>query len=415
MPGPARRIGSLCTFCDNSNAARPDGDRPQARQASRAALDLGSAEGMRGDTVILFAIGLPGRFAEWCDSVVARLVGELGGAVVCKTWPSLTEMFGYEAIAPTLDELGRVLIGNDAEHLVIGARQPDAALRRALAERNTRFLVVLDDPRNAVADIVAETGCDLKMAVRAVANSCPLVMLACRLAGALQVNADHARSDPQATIATIAAHFGIDVGPDTIAAIADELAAQASLTLPAGETLLAGLAPGTRNMLDGALLGYRDLFFTGNLGQLVWARDLFALAADPGASLGEPIDVAGGTRLLIFGPYIQLPGGSWTAQVVLGFSAEAAVHTFLVDVYAEGQLAATTFRPEVAGIYRAELAFSVGEPGGKGVEVRIGVIDHDGRGSGQVAFGQVVLRLLAMRHTEETAPAGEDFTLVLAL
>jgi hypothetical protein len=365
--------------------------------------------------VILFAIGLPGRFAEWCDSVVARLVGELGGAVVCKTWPSLTEMFGYEAIAPTLDELGRVLIGNDAEHLVIGARQPDAALRRALAERNTRFLVVLDDPRNAVADIVAETGCDLKMAVRAVANSCPLVMLACRLAGALQVNADHARSDPQAAIATIAAHFGIDVGPDTIAAIADELAAQASLTLPAGETLLAGLAPGTRNMLDGALLGYRDLFFTGNLGQLVWTRDLFALAADPGASLGEPIDVAGGTRLLIFGPYIQLPGGSWTAQVVLGFSAEAAVHTFLVDVYAEGQLAATTFRPEVAGIYRAELAFSVGEPGGRGVEIRIGVIDHDAHGSGQVAFGQVVLRLLAMRHMEETAPAGEDFTLVLGL
>jgi len=208
---------------------------------------------------------------------------------------------------------------------------------------------------------------------------------------------------------------GCTGGKHRSVAIADEMAAQASFTSPAGETLLAGLAPGTRNMLDGALLGYRDLFFTGNLGQLVWTRDLFALAADPGASPGEPIDVAGGTRLLIFGPYIQLPGGSWTAQVVLGFSAEAAVHTFLVDVYAEGQLAATTFRPEVAGIYRAELAFSVGEPGGKGVEVRIGVIDHDGHGSGQVAFGQVVLRLLAMRHTEEAAPAGEDFTLVLAL
>src|SRR5260370_10571964 len=195
------------TCCDNSNAARPDGDRPQARQASRAALDLGSAEGRRGDTVILFAIGLPGRFAEWCDTMVARLVGELGGAVVCKTWPSLTEMFGYEAIAPTLDELGRVLIGNDAEHLVIGARQPDAALRRALAERNTRFLVELDDPRNAVADIVAETGCDLNMAVRAVANSCPLVMLACRLAGGLPVNCDHAPPEPRTPVPTIAARL----------------------------------------------------------------------------------------------------------------------------------------------------------------------------------------------------------------
>jgi hypothetical protein len=356
--------------------------------------------------VILFAIGLPGRFADWCDRVAVRLLGATGGEVVSKIWPSLDNMLGYDLVPPTLDELGRALIGNDAEHLVIGARQPDDTLRQALAAWNTRFLVVLDDPRNAVADIVAETGTDLKLAVRAVANSCPLVMQTCKLAGALTLNADRARGDPAGAIATIAAHFEIEVAPDLAGLVAAELAVPRTSASPAGDM------PAARSMLDGALLGYRDWFLDGHLGQIVWTRELFTSATD-GASPTEPVDVAGGTRMLIYGPFIQLPGGSWRAQVVLGFSAEAASYTFLVDAYAEGQLAATTFRPEVAGIYRAELAFSVGEPGGKGVEVRVGIVDHDGRG--QMAFGQVVLHPLQMRHAEAAGSAGEDFTVVLGL
>ncbi len=359
-------------------------------------------------------MGLPGHFAEWCDAVMARLAAHAGGAVVSRTFPPLKDMFGYDGISSTLDELGRVLIGNAAEHFVIGARQPDETLRKALAERNAPFLVVLDDPRNAVADILAEGGADPKMVVRAVANSCPLVMQYYGLPGVLTVHADRARMDPPGAVSAIAAHFGIAVEPDAVAAIVNELAALGtSASLSGGDELAARLAAASRKMFDGALLGYRDLFFDGRLDQIIWTRDLFYLAVDAGRTPTEPIDVAGGSRILIFGPYIHLPRGSWTAQVVLGFSQEAAGYTFLVDVYADTQLACTTFQPVGPGIYNADLTFSLGEPSGKGVEVRVTVVSDDARG--QLAFGHVVLRPLSIRHADAATAAGNDFTLVLAI
>ena len=364
--------------------------------------------------VILFSIGLPGHFAEWCDAVMARLASHAGGAVVAVTFPPLKDMFGYDGISSTLDEIGRVLIGNSADHLVIGARQPDETLRNALAERNTPFLVVLDDPRNAAADILAETGADPKMVVRAVANSCPLVMQYYRLPGALTLHAHRVRTDPAGSVSAIAAHFGIAVEPDAVAAIVNELAAPGTRALlPGSDESAARLPAATRKMFDGALQGYRDLFFDGRLDQIIWTRDLFYLAVDAGRSPTDLIEVAGGSRILIYGPYIHLPRGSWTARVVLGFSQEAAGHTFLIDVFADTQLASTTFQPEGAGIYTADLTFSLGEPSGKGVEVRVMVVSDNAQG--QLAFGHVVLKPLAMRHTDAANAPGDDFTLALAI
>jgi hypothetical protein len=364
--------------------------------------------------MIFLSMGLPGHFAEWCDAVMARLAVRAGGEVVSRTFPPIEEMFGYDGIASTLDELGRLLIGNSARHLVIGARHPDETLRKALSERTARFVVVLDDPRNAAADILAETGADPKMVVRAVANSCPLVMQYYGLPGALTLHADRARGDPAAAVSAIAAHFGMAVEPDAVASIVSELAALGTWAPPPGEDEPAARLPAaTRKMFDGALLGYRNLFLDGGLDQAIWTRDLFHLAVDPGGSPTELIDVAGGGRVLIYGPYIHLPRGSWTARVVVGFSQEAAGHTYLIDVFADGQLASTTFQPDGAGVYNADLTFSLGDPSGKGVEVRVMVVSDNARG--QIAFGHAVLRPLALRRADPADSEEDDYTRALAI
>ncbi len=360
--------------------------------------------------MILFVVGLPGRFAQWCEAALVRLAGR---GVASETWPSLTDMFGYDGIPSTFDELGRALIGNRGEHLVIGARQPDARLRGALAERNTPFLLALDDPHNAVSELLAETGVDPKAVVRAVANSCPMVMQFDGLPGTLAIHADHARLDPAAAVSAIARHFGIAVEPEAAAAIADDLT-----TLGAGSESSGAAEPAehlpaeTRKMIEGALLGYRHFFANGRLGQIVWTRDLFHLAVDAARSPTEPIDVAGGSRILIYGPYIHLPPGSWSARVVLGFSPETVHSRFLVDVYSDTQLACTTLQPEASGVYSADLAFSLAEPSGKGVEVRVTVANDDARG--KLAFGRVVLQRHAMRRPDALAES-EDFASVLDL
>jgi hypothetical protein len=365
--------------------------------------------------MIFLAIGLPGRFADWCGAVMSRLAAGSGGAVASMTFPPLEDMFGFDVIAPTLDELGRLLIGNTGRHIVICARQPDARLRTALSERAARFVVVLDDPRHAAADILGETDADPKRVVRAIANSCPMVMQFCELPGSLTLHAERTRIDPAAAVSAIAAHFGIAVEPDAIAAIVNELAALGiwSAGPEDAEEWAVRLPVAVRKMAEGALLGYRSLFRDGGLDQAIWTRDLFYLAADASRSPTELIDVSGGSRVLIYGPYLHLPQGSWTARVVIGFSQEAAGYAYLIDIFAGAQLASTTFQPDTAGIYHVDLTFSLGEPSGTGVEVRVMVTSDSARG--QLAFGHVILRPLVLRHAGAASLASDDFSLALAI
>ncbi len=253
--------------------------------------------------MILLSVGLPGPLTRWCDAVMASLLGGLGGDVAVGTWPELSEMFGYEVAGSILDGVGLFLFRSDARHFVIGARQPDQALRRIVIDLQARFVLALDDPVRAAAGLLGETGGNPKPAVRAVANSCPFVMQFNGLPGTLRIDADLVRNDPEAAISAIAAHFGIATRHQAASAILG------AVGLPGDDAWRRGAqAPAKRlsasawKMIEGALSGYRTAFRTGSVGQIVWTRDLFYLAPNAGRSLTQPIDVSGDARILIFGP-----------------------------------------------------------------------------------------------------------------
>jgi hypothetical protein len=365
--------------------------------------------------MIFPSIGLPGGFADWCDAVMARLAARLGGEVSLASWPNLGDMLGYTDLSGALDEVGRTLIRTNGAHLVIGTKKPDERLQAVIAETHTRFLVALDDPRQAVADIVAETDAPLRMATRAVANSCPLMMRFAALPEALTLHADAAMADPANTVGRIADHFGIAISAEDARRIVDDLTE--TICDPAATNRSADwtvrIPEEGHKMVDGALAGYCEYFAGGNLGQLVWARDLFILVSDPSRGLTEPLDVSGGARYLLFGPYIDLPSGSWTARVVLGFSPETAGHSFVVDAFAGRQLGATTVVPASGGIYTTEVTFTLGEQSGLGAEIRVMVASEIARG--QLAFGRVELRPLATREPDVALGVSPEFRSVLDL
>ena len=66
-----------------------------------------------------------------------------------------------------------------------------------------------------------------------------------------------------------------------------------------------------------------------------------------------------------------------------------------------------------AGIYSVDISFSLDQMRGNGVEIRIwGLSD---RARGQLAFGHVILRPLAMRRPDMTTRSQDDFRTVLDL
>jgi hypothetical protein len=366
--------------------------------------------------VILFSIGLPGRLAEWCDAVLAHLVDQRDGDVAVATWPPIAKMFGYEGITAVLDEVALSLIETNATHLVMGARQPDERLRAMLEATNARFVVALDDPRFAVADILARTKGELRAVTRAVANSCPLVMRCASLPGALTIRGNQAGSDAVTAVVSIARHFELTLNETEAQRIVAELAARGLCFAPEAPDEEAARNPGNgHKVADGALAAYAEWFAGGDLATIIWPRELFIVNGDSGKRTTDVLEVSGSACVapLIYGPYIHLPPGSWTARVLLGFSSEAAGHTFLVDACAGRQLACTSFQPGKAGVYTADINFALDEPSGHGLEIRVWVGSDYARG--QLAFGHVILRPLAMRQPDAIIGSQDDFLSVLDL
>jgi hypothetical protein len=296
----------------------------------------------------------------------------------------------------------------------MGTRQPDERLLAALAATNARFVVALDDPRIAVADMIGSTNSDLRAVTRAVANSCPLVMRCASSPGAITIRRYQTDLDAVTAVAAIAHHFELPLGDGEAARIVKELAVRGLCCAPkASEEETAQRSEMRHKIVEGALAAYAKCFAGDDLGSIIWPRELFIVNGDAGHGLADALDVSGGFRILIFGPYIHLPAGSWTARVVLGFSSEAAGHTFLVDAFSERQLGSTSFQPEREGVYTVDINFFLDEPSGHGVEIRVWVWSEYARG--QLAFGHVILRPLAMRQPDVIAGSQHDFRTVLGL
>src|ERR1700738_3015719 len=127
--------------------------------------------------MIFLSVGLPGRFAEWCDSIITRLAESALGSV------AITD-------ASTTEALVLALVRSSDSHFVIAERQPRRWLCRALAEANKGCVVVLDDARDAVAPLINRHGFDLTSATRSVASTCASIFGYISLTGACVLRAD---------------------------------------------------------------------------------------------------------------------------------------------------------------------------------------------------------------------------------
>src|SRR5215472_9922311 len=148
--------------------------------------------------MIFFSVGLPGRFAEWCDAVVTRLARHALGSV---------EVVSLN----TLEELALAMIRTGASHFVVCSRQPGGGVQSALTQAGKRFIAVLDEPRIALRDLALQPGYDLIAATRAVASSCAAMLGYSSLPGALVLTAGDEAQDPFSVASAIARHLELDI------------------------------------------------------------------------------------------------------------------------------------------------------------------------------------------------------------
>ena len=307
--------------------------------------------------MIFLVVGLPGRFAEWCDKVTLELARGTGPAELVS--------------ANSLEEIALGAIASGAARAIVAARQPDGGLRSALVASGRNFVLALDDPRQLLAELVLLRGMPLPAAVSLLASSCAATLGCAEMPGALVLWRERAWGEPAATVAALARHLQLPASEAEIAALGRiDLGTGA---VPPEQSLAwwNALDSASRDLVEGALGPYLRQMATGELGAISWAPDLFFLGDRPEESAVGAIDITGRARCLLHGPHMVLPPGSWSLAVRLLFSREAVEHEFVVEVVTDAPLASGTIRPQREGRAEVSLNFVLPELADQPVSLRV--------------------------------------------
>jgi hypothetical protein len=309
--------------------------------------------------MLYFVIGLPGRFTEWCDAVTAEIARRALGP---------TELVR----ADTLEEISLWLMRAGASRGVVASRQPGGRVGAALTEAGRAFLVVVEDPRTALAEAVQRRPNDVAAATQLVASSCAGITRYVSSPGALGLFRDRDGADPVNTARAIARHLTLDVSDAEVVELVDELAA-GGLTFERsdGAAQWEGLGVDERRVVAGAVGPFVTYLATGNLPPIIWERELFFLGDRPGEHATGVIDVTGRARRLLDGPHIMLPPGSWSLSLKLLFSRETTEHDFLLEVVTDRQVASRTIRPQAEGTFEVNLPFALESEADHRIAIRL--------------------------------------------
>ncbi len=115
---------------------------------------------------------------------------------------------------------------------------------------------------------------------------------------------------------------------------------------------------------------YQDILDGARVREIVWPAAILYSAA-PGFRTDKPLDLLGPARLLVWGPYMHLTRGHWTASMEFEVAGNLSPNSVIADVLVGGEFAGLgEFDLPERGVYTWRLAFEVTDVA-KPIEVRL--------------------------------------------
>jgi hypothetical protein len=297
--------------------------------------------------MLRFVFGLPGQFTGWCDRIAAALVGSAGGS-------------GRLLYANSLEDLALSAIASSVSDAAVASRHPGGRLRAAVTGSGRNFIVAVEDPRTAFADLAFGQEAELAETVQQVASGCAVLDGLAAAPGALAVYRESDWPRPAETAAAIARHLQIAIDQP---ALHDLLAGVAEANPPArpydAVACWEELDAAQQALAHGALAPFVDGRGQNENWSIAWGPELFFLGDRPHERITGAIDITGRARCLLQGPDIMVPAGVWLLSLTATFSHGAAEHEFYVELAADRPLAGGTIRPEREGIAAVTLGFAI--------------------------------------------------------
>jgi len=327
---------------------------------------------------ILFAFGMPGVMSSWGVAAVHALAREAFG--------------DYAIIATdTVEDLKQHVVAQSGMHAVLVSQFPEARLSELILRVNVPFLLFLEDPLDAVSYLARATEQRDIGLVRAVSASLACLEPLANGSGALVLrrNDIDQSGSIDLLLKTMDRHFSTDLKLEQIA----NALLHVGMT-PAGQPLHAGV-PRLEEAAAAVITGYltpqevvpevsealretarkvlRPLEFGGRQAPsatIFWPQETFLSGDSLGQELDDLVDLAGGARCLIYGPYLHLPTGRWNAKFIFDVDEDCQGQIFTVEVHAAELLGRLRVSPQGTGSFEAAVPVDVVDPRAP-IEIRL--------------------------------------------
>ncbi len=250
-------------------------------------------------------------------------------------------------LAGLRDSLAR----RDGANVVISSDLPDAELARFVCGADLPVIVVSDDPLPMFDWTMRSRGLGAGDAARLCSRICSSLAPALRSRRRLIVSPATA---PAQVVADVVELLWPGQG-GALGAFAFEPPSACGPGAPP-----AGLAT--------ALASYAEVTLGRWPREIVWPLELFTRV--DGRAWSEPFDLAGPARALLYGPYMHLPAGDWTARVEFEVAGALSGVEAMTDVRTHAVVAQKAFVMPAKGVFAYDLDFAISDPH-QPVEIRL--------------------------------------------
>jgi hypothetical protein len=315
--------------------------------------------------LLIAAFGLPGGFSAWGFNAVTALARAASGDVL-------------HIHADSRDEFSRAGVGDPARPIVLTSQYPDHALTDYVLELDLPAIVFTEDAADALRHLSQSAPQPQVALLRALSASAACLFPLYARSNIAIINRDAFREVQVLTmLVRMARHFRLDLAPDVFARTLRPLyvvpGGAGGMTLATiGEQVSGQIPHGnsvTDSGVDAIFGGQQQLAVVGAPPRsdaspsVIWQQSLFTAGDPPNQTGVETIALAGAARCLLYGPYLHLPRGLWTARIILDFDHAACMQSFVLEFHAgEAALARVRFAAPAAGRFAAVMALAVAEP-----------------------------------------------------
>jgi hypothetical protein len=300
---------------------------------------------VRSSAVLATVYGLPGprtRSAAEALQAIAQIALRQCGAVIVNSISDWDEA----CAAP--------------ENLIAIIQYPSPELCAHIADCAVPSLIVVDSPLHAVALLAADQNSDIQ-SVRTVSASaaCLAQMLGRELADIRLANTNGL----DAFIIGVDERSDGEIGSEELERVESHV--RELSRLDDASHYRSTIAPPAQSLIvlsEAVLPRSYDLEPTGPDYRVAWPGSLFFLGDAPDTPMRAPVDLCGPARCLLYGPYLHLPAGCWSASVTVALAGCAGPRSFSLEAVCQDVLAKGQFYCQGSGTFETHLEFSHGNP-----------------------------------------------------